>query len=64
MQVLAHYYSVELHNFNPNSVVQAAVFATMSEGYLGTAPIGTSGFTYSRWTCPPRRAELEEFRSP
>jgi hypothetical protein len=35
MRTLVHYYRVELHNFNPNSVVQAAVFATMCEGYLG-----------------------------
>lgn len=38
MRALTHYYGVELHNFNPNSIAQAAVFAMVCEGYLGTAP--------------------------
>jgi hypothetical protein len=29
---------VELHNFNPNSIMQAAIFATVCEGYLGIPP--------------------------
>jgi hypothetical protein len=29
---------VELHNFNPNSIAQAAIFAAVCEGYLGIAP--------------------------
>jgi len=38
MQALPHYYSVELHNFNPNSIAQAAIFVAICEGYLGIAP--------------------------
>jgi hypothetical protein len=29
---------VELHNFNPNSIAQAAIFVVVYEGYLGIAP--------------------------
>jgi hypothetical protein len=35
---LPFWYEVELHNFNPNSIAQAAIFATMCEGYLGIPP--------------------------
>jgi hypothetical protein len=35
---LLHYYGVELHNFNPNSIAQAAIFAAICEGFLGTDP--------------------------
>lgn len=38
MRALAHYYGVELHNFNSNSITKAAVFAAVCEGYLGTPP--------------------------
>jgi len=38
MRALVHYYEVELHNFNPNSIMQVAVFATVCEGYLGIPP--------------------------
>ena len=38
MRALPHYYDVELHNFNPNSIVQAAIFVAVYEGYLGIAP--------------------------
>jgi len=38
MQALPHYYGVELHNFNPNSIAQAAIFIAVCEGYLGIAP--------------------------
>ena len=38
MRALPHYYGVELHNFNPNSITQAAIFVTVCEGYLGIAP--------------------------
>jgi hypothetical protein len=29
MRALLHYYGVELHNFNPNSIAQAAIFAAV-----------------------------------
>ena len=32
---LCDYYGVELHNFSPNSISQAAVFVALCEGYLG-----------------------------
>jgi len=35
IHALLHYYEVELHNLNPNSIMQAAIFATVCEGYLG-----------------------------
>jgi len=35
MRALCHYYGVELHNFSPNSISQAAVFVAVCEGYLG-----------------------------
>ena len=38
MRALLHYYGRELHNFNPNSIVQAAIFVAVCEGYLGIAP--------------------------
>ena len=38
MRALPHYYGMELHNFNPNSIAQAAIFVAVYEGYLGIAP--------------------------
>jgi hypothetical protein len=38
MRALPHYYGVELHNFNPNSIAQAAIFAAVREGFLGIHP--------------------------
>jgi len=38
MRALPHYYGVELHNFNPNSIAQAAIFVAVCKGYLGIAP--------------------------
>ena len=38
MRALPHYYGVELHNFNPNSITQVAIFVAVCEGYLGIAP--------------------------
>jgi hypothetical protein len=38
MRALLHYYGVELHNFNPNSIVQAAIFSIVCEGFLGIEP--------------------------
>ena len=35
MRALCDYYGVELHNFGPNSISQAAVFVAVCEGYLG-----------------------------
>jgi hypothetical protein len=38
MRALLHYYGVELHNFNPNSIAQAAIFVAVCEGFLGIDP--------------------------
>jgi hypothetical protein len=38
MQAIPHYYGVELHHLAPNSILQAAIFATVYEGYLGIKP--------------------------
>jgi hypothetical protein len=38
MRALPHYYGVELHNFNPNSIAQTAIFTAVCEGYLGIEP--------------------------
>jgi hypothetical protein len=38
MRAILHVYGVELHNLSPNSISQAAIFATVCEGYLGIAP--------------------------
>ena len=38
MRALLHYYGVELHNLNPNSIMQAAIFAAVCEGFLGIDP--------------------------
>jgi len=35
MRALCDYYEVELHNFSPNAISQAAVFVAVCEGYLG-----------------------------
>jgi len=35
IRAILHHYEVELHNLNPNSVMQAAVFTTVCEGFLG-----------------------------
>jgi hypothetical protein len=35
MRALLHHYGVELHNLNPNSIAQAAIFAAVCEGFLG-----------------------------
>jgi hypothetical protein len=38
MRALLHYYGVELHNFNPNSIAQVAIFVAVCKGFLGIDP--------------------------
>jgi hypothetical protein len=38
MRALLHYYGVELHNLNPNSIAQAAIFTAVCGGFLGIDP--------------------------
>jgi hypothetical protein len=35
MRGLCHHYEVELHNFSPNAISQAATFVDVCEGFLG-----------------------------
>jgi hypothetical protein len=35
MRGLYHHYGVELHNFAPNTISQAATFVGICEGFLG-----------------------------
>jgi hypothetical protein len=35
MRALCHHYGVELHNFVPNTISQAATFVGVCEGFLG-----------------------------
>jgi hypothetical protein len=37
MRGLCHHYGVELHNFTPNAISQAATFVGICEGFLGIA---------------------------
>jgi hypothetical protein len=36
MRGLCYHYEVELHNFTPNAISQAACFFAISEGFLGS----------------------------
>jgi hypothetical protein len=38
MRAILYFYGVELHNLNPNSIAQAAIFAAVCEGFLGIDP--------------------------
>jgi hypothetical protein len=38
MRALSHYYGVEMHNFNPNSITQVAIFLAVYEGFPGIEP--------------------------
>jgi hypothetical protein len=38
MRAILHYYRVELHHLDPNSISQAAIFVAVCEGYLGMEP--------------------------
>jgi hypothetical protein len=38
IRALLHHYKVGLHHLAPNSISQAAIFATVCEGYLGMKP--------------------------
>jgi hypothetical protein len=55
MRALLHYYGVELHNFNPNSIAQAAIFAVVCEGFWGLTPTGICGPISSPRSSLPRR---------
>jgi hypothetical protein len=51
MRGLCHQYAVELHNFAPNAISQAATFVGVCEGFLGTQRTGISGSTSSARSC-------------
>ena len=56
-----HYYRVELHNLNPNSVMQAAVFITVCMGFLGVPAHWSLWLHLSRRRCPPATREGRRF---
>jgi hypothetical protein len=49
MRGLFYHYSVELHNFAPNAISQAATFVGCVRGSWGSHRTGTSGSTSSVW---------------
>jgi hypothetical protein len=53
MRALLHYYGVELHNLNPNSIAQAAIFAAVCEGFLGIDRHWICGSISSLWSFLP-----------
>jgi hypothetical protein len=59
MRAILHVYGVELHNLSPNSILQAAIFAAVCEGYLGIDLTGTCGLISSPWSFLPRRRGRE-----
>jgi hypothetical protein len=61
MRAILHVYEVELHNLSPNSIVQAAIFAAVCEGFLGIAPHWDLWTISSPWSFLPRRLGKEEF---
>jgi hypothetical protein len=61
MRALLHYYGVELHNFNPNSIAEAAIFAAVCEGFLGLTLTGTCGPISSPRSSSPRRRRRRRF---
>jgi hypothetical protein len=38
MRAILHFYREELHNLNPNSIAQAAIFVAVCKGFLGIDP--------------------------
>jgi hypothetical protein len=55
MRALLHYYGVEPHNFNPNSIAQAAIFAAVARVFWGLTPTGIYGLISSSRSSLPRR---------
>jgi hypothetical protein len=55
---LCFHYGVELHNFAPNAISQAAMFVGVSEGFLGIPVNWDLWATSSARSCtpPPRRS--------
>jgi hypothetical protein len=47
MRELCHHYGVELHNFAPNAISQAASFVAVCEGFLEIPANWTSGSIFS-----------------
>jgi hypothetical protein len=59
LRALLSRYEVELHNFNPNSISQAAIFVVVARGTWVFVPTGTSGSTSSGQSTSPRRPMVE-----
>jgi hypothetical protein len=48
MRGLCHHYGVELHNFGPNAIMQAASFVAVCKGFLGSISSATSSILSPR----------------
>jgi hypothetical protein len=55
MRALCHRYDVELHNFTPNAISQAATFVGVCEGYLGITVNWGSRYNSSTPSCSRSR---------
>ena len=64
MRVMCEYYGVELHNFGPNSISQAAVFDAVCEGYLGSKRTGICGSICSAESSSSRTCGASRRGSP
>jgi hypothetical protein len=53
MRALLHHYRVELHNLNPNSIAQAAIFVAVLRVFWGSGFTGICGPTSSPRSSSP-----------
>jgi hypothetical protein len=59
LRALPVWYEVELHNFNPNSISQAAIFAAICKGYLGISPHWNLWLYLFKRSTSPRRLTMK-----
>ena len=64
MWALCNYYGVELHNFGPNSISQAAVLIALCKGYLGSRRTGIYGSICSAASSTSRTCGASRRGSP
>jgi hypothetical protein len=67
MRGLCYHYGVELHNFTPNVISQAATFVSVCEGFLGIPANWDLWVTFSARNCircPRRSRGLAARRAP
>jgi hypothetical protein len=67
MRTLCYHYGVELHNFTPNAISQAATFVGVCEGFLGIPvnwDLWVHLFRAELHTLPRRSRRLAARRAP